>query len=368
MADLRLGRRRAWIVFRRRRLDVTVGDAATHIRARAAGEWWSLAAAGLSVLGIALFVAVPGLLRGPFTRAVSTLSGAHPIWLWAAGGSFGLALVCSACAWRSALGLCGGRIGRLEAGARYGAGSLVNSFLPGHVGEAVRVGLFSRGLAGSDRLWGASGIPAAIGAARLLLLTVLVVAAAGSGVLPVWTALVPAGGGCAAIAVCAWTSRRKPGVHRLSRVLDVFRAVGRSPSAALPVVGWLVCSVGARVVAVAAICTALGVQAPLAAALVIVPALALTAFVSVTPAGIGVTSGAVALVLTARGVDATTAVATGLALNAVEAAVGLTLGIASGFLLAFPSSAARRWTLASATACACLGAVVLAFGGVAHLT
>jgi len=344
-----------------------LGNAATRIRARTAGEWWSLTAAGLSVLAIALLVAVPGLLRGPFARAASTLSDAHPLWLWAAGVSFGLGLVCSACAWRSALGLCGGRIGRVEAGARYGVGSLVNSFLPGHVGEAVRVGLFSRGLLCSDRLWVASGIPSAIGAARALLLAVLVLAAAGSGVLPAWTALVPAGAGCAAVAVCAWTARRKPGTHRLSRVLDVFRAAGRTPSAALPVLGWLVCSVGARVVAVASVGAALGVRAPLAAALVIVPALAVTAFVSVTPAGIGVTSGAVALVLRARGVDVPTAVAAGLALNAVEAAVGLTLGIASGFLLAFPSTVARRWILVSATAGVCVGAVVLGTGGVSQL-
>src|SRR5207244_7799691 len=73
---------------------------------------------------------------------------------------------------------CGGRIGRLEAGARYGVGSLVNSLLPGHAGWAVRVALFSRGLAGSERLWVASGIPAAIGAARAFLLAVLVLAAA----------------------------------------------------------------------------------------------------------------------------------------------------------------------------------------------
>jgi len=343
-----------------------LGNAVTPIRAGTAGEWLRLAAAGLSVLAIALLVVVPGLLRGPFTRAASTLSDAQPLWLWAAGVSFGLGLVCSACAWRSALGLCGGRLGRVEAGARYGVGSLVNSFLPGHVGEAVRVGLFSRGLLCSDRLWVASGIPSAIGAARALLLAVLVLAAAGSGVLPAWTALLPAGAGCAAVAVCAWTARRKPGTHRLSRVLDVFRAAGRTPSAALPVLGWLVCSVGARVVAVAAVGAALGVRAPLAAALVIVPALAVTAFVSVTPAGIGVTSGAVALVLRARGVDVPTAVAAGLALNAVEAAVGLTLGIASGFLLAFPSSVARRWILVSATACACVGAVVLGAGGVSQ--
>jgi uncharacterized membrane protein YbhN (UPF0104 family) len=322
-------------------------------------EWWSLSAAGLSVLAIASLVAVPGVLGRPFTRAVSTLSGAQPLWLWASGGWFALAVVCSACAWRSALGLCGGRIGRLEAGARYGVGSLVNSFLPGYAGGAVRVALFSRGLAGSERLWVTSGIPAAIGAARAFLLAVLVLAAAGSGVLPAWTALALAGVGCAAVIVCAWASRRKPGGHRVAHVFDVFRAVGRSPLTAVPIVGWLVGAVGGRVLAVAAVAAALGVRAPIAAALVIVPALSVAAFASLTPAGIGVTSGAVALVLHARGAGVTTALAAGIALNAVETAVGVTLGIASGLLLAFPSPAARRWTLMSAAACACF---TVAFG------
>jgi uncharacterized membrane protein YbhN (UPF0104 family) len=334
---------------------VTARAGALFARPRAVGEWSSLAAAGLPVLVTGSLVALPGL-RAQLTRAVSTLSGAHPLWLWAAGASFGLAVVCSACAWRSALVLCGGRIGRLEAGARYGVGSLVNSVLPAHLGEAVRVALFSRGLACNERLWLASGIPAAIGATRALLFAALVLAAAGSGALPAWTALVLAGAGCAAIAVCAWAGRRRPGAHRFSYVFDVFRAVGRSPSAALPVLGWCVCSVGARVLAVAAVGAALGLRAPIAAALVIVPALAVAAFASVTPAGIGVTSGAVALVLHARGAEVTTALAAGIALNAVETAAGLTLGIASGLVLAFPSPALRRWTLVSANACACLAA------------
>jgi hypothetical protein len=222
------------------------------------------------------------------------------------------------------------------------------------------------GLANSVKLWVASGVPAAIGAARALLLAVLVLAAA-SGVLPAWTALVLAGAGCAGVAVCAWTVRRKPGAHRLSHVFDVFRAVGRSPSAAVPLVGWLACAVGARIVAVAAVAAALGVRAPIAAAFVIVPALAVAAFVSLTPAAIGVTSGAVALVVHAQGADVATALAAGIALNAVETAAGLTLGIASGLLLAFPSPAARRWTLMTAAACACFTVVVLGVGRFADI-
>jgi hypothetical protein len=78
----------------------------------------------LAVGSIAATVKLGGL---PFAPALAAVSVAQPLWLWTAGCSFALALACSASAWRCAFGLCGGSIGRLEAGARYGAGSLVNS-------------------------------------------------------------------------------------------------------------------------------------------------------------------------------------------------------------------------------------------------
>ena len=113
---------------------------------------------------------------------------------------------------------------------------------------------------------------------------------------------------------------------------------------------------------------ALGVAAPISAALVIVPALAVTAFASLSPAGIGVTSGAVAIVLHQRGVDVTTALAAGIAVNAVETAAGLAVGIAGGLLLAFPGPSARRWTVLSLGATACLAAAVVSVGSFADLT
>lgn len=316
----------------------------------------------LALFAVGSVVAIAGLGGQSFAHAVAAVSAARPLWLWVAGGAFAVGLVCSASAWRCAFGLCGGSIGRVEAGARYGVGSLVNSLLPGHLGGAFRIVLFSRALSGDERMWVASGVPAAIGAARALLLIVLVLAAAGSGALPAWTALVLAAAGCAAVAACVWGRRRGPGAGRVSHLLDVFRALGRSPAGAVRVFAWLAGSVAAKLLAVTAVAAALGVTAPFSAALVIVPALAVAAFASLSPAGIGVTSGAVAVVLHGRGIDVTTALATGLAINAVETVAGLAAGIASGLLLAFPTPAARRWTLLSVGACACLTATVVGVG------
>ena len=244
----------------------------------------------------------------------------------------------------------------------------MNSLLPGHLGGATRVVLFSRSLTGDDRVWVASGVPAAVGAARALLLSALVLVAAGSGVLPAWTALVLAGAGCAAAALCAWGRRRQPGAGRPSRLLDVFRALGSSPGGAVRLFAWLAGSIVARLVAIAAVAAAVGVAAPVSAALVIVPALAVTAFASLSPAGIGVTSGAVAIVLHQRGVDATHALAAGIAVNAVETAAALAAGIAGGLFLAFPGPSARRLTALSLGATAFLAAAVVGVGSVVNLT
>ena len=153
----------------------------------------------------------------------------------------------------------------------------------------------------------------------------------------------------------------------LAHLLEVFRALGRYPGGAARLFAWLAASITARLLAVAAVAAALGVAAPISAALVIVPALAVTAFASLSPAGIGVTSGAVAIVLHERGADVTTALAAGIALNAVETAAGLAAGIAGGLLLAFPAPSARRWTVLSLGATACLAAAVVGVGSFADL-
>lgn len=197
----------------------------------ARGARQGIAAAAVALVAIGSVAAIAGLGGQPFAHAFAAVSAAQPLWLWTAAGSFALALLCSAAAWRCAFGLCGGSIGRVEAGARYGVGSLANSLLPGHLGGAFRIVLFSRALSGDERLWVASGVPAAIGAARALLLAVLVLAAAASGALPAWSALVLAGAGCAAGAACVWSRQRRPGAGRLSHLFDVFRALAGRPAA-----------------------------------------------------------------------------------------------------------------------------------------
>src|SRR5213075_1794044 len=127
-----------------------------------------IAVAAVLTFALLTVALVPELLGSELRRAIAGLSSAQPIWLWLAGVCFLCSLAGTAGAWRSALGLVGGRIGWLDAGARYGVGSLVNSFAPARLGDAVRLTLFSRALDRDDRLWRAGGSFVVIGVARAL--------------------------------------------------------------------------------------------------------------------------------------------------------------------------------------------------------
>lgn len=124
-----------------------------------------LAASALTV-ALLVIVLMPDLLGSDVQRALTGLSSARPIWLWLAGVCFLCSLVGSAGAWRSAIGLVGGRIGWLDAGARYGIGSLINSFAPARLGDVARLALFSRALDSDERVWRAGGSFMVIGVAR----------------------------------------------------------------------------------------------------------------------------------------------------------------------------------------------------------
>jgi hypothetical protein len=266
-----------------------------------------IAAAGLvAVLAAAL---TPQLLGDHVAEALSGLSAAEPLPLLLAGCAFAAALICSSFAWRAALGH--SRIGRSQAIARYGTGSLVNSLAPAHVGDAVRLALFASAV-DADRPWlRTGGALAGVGLMRCLVTGVLALGAglwAGLPVLP------------AAVLVTLALALVVPAVltHRLS--------VG--------VAGWVLGAAAMRIAAAWAVCATLGIDSPLAAALVVVPAVDLAGLIPLTPGNIGVKSGAIAVALGTQGVGLTTALSAGIALHAVETAVGLCVGSASALWLA----------------------------------
>src|SRR5918911_1743612 len=103
------------------------------------------------------------------------IEDARPAWLWLAAFCFLAALVTTASAWRGAVGLCGGRLSRSDACARYGIGSLVNGVAPIRIGEAARVALFARVLDGEGKAWRMGGVFGIVTATRSLVFAIVVV-------------------------------------------------------------------------------------------------------------------------------------------------------------------------------------------------
>jgi len=306
------------------------------------------------VLVLAVVAFTPQLLGSRVADAFDALGAANAGWLWAAGAGFAVSVLAAAASWRSAIGLCGGRLALADAAARYGAGSFVNTFVPARAGDAVRFGLFSRALGPEERLLRTGGAFAALGAARAVALAALLTAGALMGAVPLWPVLLLLGLVAVAIAIAART-RHGEAATRAAHLLDAFRTLGREPRSGLRLVAWLALSVGARVAAAAAIGAALGIGSPLAAAFVIVPVLDVTGLVPLTPGNVGVTSGAVAMAFEAHGISFTQGLAAGIAFHAVETAVGIAFGLGSLLWLApYPSPGIRRVALLAAGASASL--------------
>lgn len=315
-----------------------------------------MALAAITAVGFG--VTLHGMLLDRIGDAFVGLASASPAQLWLAASAFLGVIVATGCAWRAGLRACGGSIGVFEASARYAVGSLVNSVAPGGCGGPVRIALFARALPSRDRVWTSAGVATAIGAARTPALAVLVIAAAAVAGFPLWPLLVLVGAMTAAVVVALVARRRTPHAH-VAHILDAFRALGRSPRNAVPVVGWVTAATFARVAAAATIAAAFDVSSPLAAAVVMIPALALSGIVPLTPGNLGIGSGAIAVALTMVGVDGGTAIAVGIAFQGVETGIGMVAGSLGVLSLAAPPVPA--WTLRLVGSVGCL-LIAAAFG------
>jgi uncharacterized membrane protein YbhN (UPF0104 family) len=251
--------------------------------------------------------------------------------------------------------MCGGTLTLPDACARYGAGSLANTFIPFRAGDAVRIGLFSRVLPNPERVWTTGSAFAALGAARAVVLGALVVAGSATGTLPLWPLFFAIGLVTVAAAASLRARNRDP-EGRAGHLLDSFRALGRRPAGAIRLVAWVTVSTVGRLAAATAVAAALGVHHPVAAAIVIIPALEVAGMIPLTPGNIGITSGAIALAFQSQGVSFTNGLAAGIAYHAVETAVGLMFGLGSvAWLAPYRTPAVRRVVLLSTAVSWALG-------------
>jgi uncharacterized membrane protein YbhN (UPF0104 family) len=293
----------------------------------------ALVAAGLFTLAVVAVAATPRLLGNQVSHAFDQLTDATPAWLWLAALLVVATTVAWAQVWRSAVRTVGGEVSRVDAVARYSLGSAVNTFLPARMGDVLRIALFSRVLETPTRVWTTAGVYTTIGAARALTAGVLILAGFLAGVLPLWAVI--ASGALVVAAVVASVIARRQGPHsRLAHFFDAYRELGRNPRRAAPIVAWTIAATAARVGAVAAIVSALGVPHPLAVALLVIPTLDAASLLPITPGGLSVSSGAVALALKGIGIGTTTALTVGIGYHAIEGAASVVCGTIGALVLA----------------------------------
>jgi uncharacterized membrane protein YbhN (UPF0104 family) len=308
---------------------------------------------------VALLAARPELVGSKLVDSLQGVTAADPAWLWAAGLAFVVMHVTGALAWRSALAACGTRTGCRDAVARYGVGSGLNAVAPAHLGSAARIALFGRIVEGDGGVWRVGGVAAAVGAVRGVWLAGVLTAAAATGAAPAWPLAVLAGvfGVAAAVAL---GSRRIRTRARFAHLLDGFRELGRRPRALLAVAALTAGGMALKLAAAGAIAMAFGVDRPVLTALVLVPAVELAAVMPLTPGNTGIASAAIALALGATGVDAETALATGIAFGAVETLAAVAIG-AAGALALFGTTMrpALRFAVAAAGSSAVASACAL---------
>jgi uncharacterized membrane protein YbhN (UPF0104 family) len=313
-----------------------------------------------SLAALVALAATPQLLGDRVGAGIDGLTEASAAWIWLAAAAFAGSLAASAAGWGSAISRCGGTTTRADAAARYCTGSLVNSLAPARLGTAVRFALFSRTLPNEGRLWTVGGIATSIGAVRALWLALVLALGSLSGALPRWPIALLLLGALVA-AIVAWRARSTRPGRRFAHALDVFRVLGRSPRAAAQLAGWVGLAMALRVTAATAIVAAFGIERPLLAALLIIPALDLAGILPLTPGNVGVASAAVAFALKAHGAGSDVALTAGIAFGAVETLTTLALGCGSLLYFAGGRTDVRRWQPAAIAATGCF-ALGVAFG------
>jgi uncharacterized membrane protein YbhN (UPF0104 family) len=299
------------------------------------------------LIAILAAAAMPQVLGHRVAEALSSVQAADRNWLALAMLGFGAGFLACVCAWRTALAASGHSVSLGRGTACLGVGALVNTFTPAKIGDVVKIALFSRSIAGQDRMWTAGGVYAAVEASRCLSIAAFVVIASLTGALPLW----PVFALCAGVAVLgavAFASDHWKRYRRLAQVFAGFVALVRAPRFAAKVLGWSLATSLTRVLGVAALAAALGLPHPLLAALVICPALDLAGAIPLTPGNLGVASGAVAVALRSRGIGMTDALSVGIAIQALETLVSLVAGTAGALYFAQPTMVFGRWALRAA--------------------
>jgi hypothetical protein len=277
------------------------------------------------VAGAGIIAAAWGPLSRQVSRTATVMVAADPPLLMLAILAGAAAVLATGLAWIVAARELGSSVDFVSGSARYAVACLS----PPKLGNPVRIALLGRTLPGPKGLWAMTGVCGGVSIARLLPLSLVILIAAATGALPLWPGLVIAGAVIAVLAGVSVACRHTHGV-RLQRLFAGLSLLARSaPTAAVAFAALSVATL-MKLVSAAAIAAAIGVPHPVAAALVLVPALA----VGRTVPFLGVAAGTGALTAAAHGVSAGSALSLAVAAAAVEGAAGIACGIAGAAQIA----------------------------------
>jgi uncharacterized membrane protein YbhN (UPF0104 family) len=221
--------------------------------------------------------------------------------------------------------------------AAFCVGLFGNVVLPGRVGELARVAVLARRMPGRKGVW--ATLVGSVFAHRVFDLfpaMTLVAWVLFAAKLPGWaftSFLVVIGLGIALFAAAWFTARRPTSVEGLGKVRQLVArirfglGVMREPSAALTAgafqfAGWL-----CQLAAVWAAMRAFHIYLPLAAAGLVLVLMNVATIFPLWPGNVGLVQAAVALPLRAYGVDYARGFAYGIGLQAIEASVGIGIGL-----------------------------------------
>lgn len=280
------------------------------------------------------------LMSGGVRAGLSVAAAADPRWMVVAGVCFGVSVGATASAWRVAFSLLGASVGRLQACAWFASGSLVNTFCPSPVGDAVRAALFSRAVPETEgRLVRSGGAFGALAVSRATVQAAVFACAFLTGTVPLWPMLVLASGAGVFVGVAFALGRRRRAL--LVRLSEATMASVRRPRLAIRLTRWTLVAGVARVAAAASVSTAVAAPHPWLCALAITAALDVAAALPISPGGVGITSGAVSVALASQGIGLATALAAGVVFHVVETAASLAFAGAVLPLASRPRLAAR---------------------------
>jgi uncharacterized membrane protein YbhN (UPF0104 family) len=267
--------------------------------------------------------------RDSLSSALHELGGGRRLPLVLAAACAPLVPGFTAASWRSVLASHGAPLAVGQAWWCYGAGSLANTFLPGRMGDALRIELFSRRLRHSRRRWLACGVAASIGLAQSVVFGLVLGLESFAGALPLWAA-VPS---LACPALMFAGGRLALVRHPDGRVACLAGASRLSPAAWTRLFACICASATARLLVIASVLDALAVPHPLSAAVIASGGLALGNSIPLAPGGAGVAAATMAVALGQTGLHASTAVAAAVAFHAFETGASLGFGIGGWLVL-----------------------------------